>query len=101
MIATKTEKITYIGALLDRELMRRGRIVGPVGGAGFCLRPGADDVEVCRRSGSGGDVFILINYGRQPRTVALPRAMRDVISAGTAVSTVTLPRYGVAVRRPR
>ena len=46
---------------------------------------------------ANGDVFILLNHGKQERTVTLPRPMRDVLAAGQTRSSVTLPRYGVAV----
>jgi len=94
-------RVTYVGALLDRALMRSA-MEALAKSAG--LRPALDgvpeDVEVCRRSGPGGEVFVLINHGKQARTVVLPRPMRDVISAGQASPSVTLPRNGVAVLRP-
>jgi beta-galactosidase GanA len=58
-------------------------------------------VEVCRRTGAGGDVFILINHARQPATVTLPRPMRNVLADSPAGAVVTLPRYGVAILRPQ
>jgi beta-galactosidase len=91
-------RITYIGALLDRPLMRRA-LEWIAGTAGLRAAFGAvpDDVEVCRRSGPRGDVFVVLNFGRQARTVNLPHPMRDVLTGGPAVSSVQLDRYGVAV----
>jgi beta-galactosidase len=61
-------RMTYIGALPDRALIRAAvEAWARSAGLSLAFGPVPDDVEVCRRSGSGGDVFILINYGKQPR----------------------------------
>ena len=64
-------RITYIGAWLD-------------------------NVDVYPRSGNGKNVYILINFAEDAKTIPLPAAMHNVLS-GQAVSTVTLDRYGVAI----
>ena len=91
-------RITYVGALLDEKLMTaiarwmvRDARVSPF----FGELP--SDVEVCRRVGSGNEVFILINYARAPRSVALPYAMRDVLAGGSKEGELQLEPYGVAV----
>jgi hypothetical protein len=53
-------------------------------------------IEVCPRYGSGGAVYILINFSAQSQTVRLPRVMTDVLQGGKKES-VSLERYGVAV----
>jgi beta-galactosidase len=95
-------RITYIGALLDRTVMRTA-IEKMTEAAGLHPALGAvpETVEVCRRTGAGGDVFILINHARQPATVTLPRPMRNVLADSPAGAVVTLPRYGVAILRPQ
>lgn len=91
-------QITYIGALLDRNLMRAA-IDAMAKEAGVHAVFGAvpEDVEVCRRAGPGGDVFVLINFGKQARTVTLPRTMRDVLTGGPPRTSVELARFGVAL----
>jgi beta-galactosidase len=57
-----------------------------------------DGVEVCRRSGSGRSVVILINHTTSSQTIALPSAMKDRLSNDAApASQLTLPAHGVAV----
>jgi len=91
-------RITYIGALLDRSLMRTviERFTEQAG-LHAAFGPVPESVEVCRRTGPHGDVFILINYGKQPAAVTLPGPMRDVLAGISVHGSVTLPRYGVAV----
>jgi beta-galactosidase len=43
------------------------------------------------------DVFILINHGKQTRSVALPATMHDVLAGNRAIQSVTLASQGVAV----
>jgi beta-galactosidase len=88
-------RLTYIGAVLDDTLLARtvrwmARGIAPVFG------PVPDGVEVSRRVGPGGRVYVLINFASRPRTVALPRVMRSVLDGATTRS-VRLATYGVAV----
>jgi beta-galactosidase len=90
-------RITYIGAVLDDKLMAAAAEwmvqqsgVTPVFGAV------PDGVEVSRRAGDGHEVFILINFAKDDRTVSLPRPMK-LLLAGTEGGTVDLPPYGVEV----
>ena len=82
--------------------MMRAAVESMIKAAGVRAAFGAlpEDVEACRRAGPRGDVFVLINYGRQTRTVALPRPMRDVLAAGPPRTSVELARYGVALLQP-
>jgi beta-galactosidase len=91
-------RITYIGALLDRALMQRAiDTMAPNSGLHPPFGSVPEDVEVCRRTGPAGDVFVLINYGKQSRNIKLPAPMRDLLTGGPAVTSVDLPQYGVAV----
>jgi len=91
-------RITYLGALLDRALMRSAmESMTKSAGVRPAFGPVPEDVEVCRRTGPNGEVFVLINHGARTATVPLPRPMRDLLSAGQIGSSVTLSRYAVAV----
>ncbi|MDE2450060.1 MAG: beta-galactosidase [Gammaproteobacteria bacterium] len=91
-------EITYLGALLDpdlmRNLLRRALVTAGVASFMSTLPP---DVELMRRYGGGREVVILINHGDSSRTVPLPDAMRDVLHPGPNVRQVTLGAQGVAV----
>jgi len=94
-------RITYLGALLDGALMRSAmESMTKSAGLRPAFGPAPEDVEVCRRAGASGEVFVLINHGDQTRTVALPRPMRDLLSSGQVRSSATLPRQAVAVLQP-
>lgn len=92
--------ISYIGAVLDEKLMaaaaewmvQKSHVV-PVFG------PVPDGIEVCRREGANGTIFVLINFGPTPQHVTLPHAMKALLggSADGGVTAVDLPEYGVAV----
>ena len=88
-------RITYIGAVLDDKLMDAAAAwmvktssVMPVFG------PVPDGVEVSRRAGSGKQVYVLINFAPEARTVQLPRAMKRLLGQG---DDIVLPTYGVEV----
>jgi hypothetical protein len=55
-----------------------------------------DGIEVCRREGARGNVFIMINFLPTPQPVALPGAMKALLGDGN-VSFVDLPAYAVEV----
>ena len=90
-------RITYLGAILDPDLMRR---IVSWATAGAQIQPefGAvpPNVEVCRRVGDSHNVFILINHGSAPAQILLPTGMRDVLSGGSATN-IELDPQGVAV----
>lgn len=90
-------RITYIGAVLDDKLtaaaaewMVQKSGVKPVFG------PVPDGVEVSRRMGGGKQVFILVNYAGESRTVTLPRSMK-LLLANKKSDKAELPQYGVEV----
>jgi len=97
-------RITYVGAWLDDALLDN-ITAGLLEEAGVQpILPGVPKgVEVCRRTGDGKtgqgkSVLILINHNTDSAHVSLPAPMRNLIgSQSTAVSTVDLPAYGVAV----
>ena len=94
--------ITYIGAWLDQPLLDSitAHFVHEAGVQP--ILPGVPDgVEVCQRTseqnaGSGKYVLILINHTTTNQHIALPSAMTDLLNSGS-VSSVDLPKYGVAV----
>lgn len=91
-------RMTYIGAVLDGNLMRaaaRWMLEGT--GVRAAFGPAPDGVEVCRRAGEGREVFILVNHGPKSVDVPLPRTMRDVLGTSGPATTVRLPAQGVAV----
>lgn len=88
--------ITYVGALVDDAVMK-GLIDTALADAkvsrDFAV---PEDVELMTREGQGRRIVILVNHSREPREVALPAAMTDLL-AGGKVSKVTLGSEGVAV----
>jgi beta-galactosidase len=90
-------RITYIGALLDDRIMdAAAKWMAQDAGVTAALGPVPDGVEVCRRVGPRGNVYVLINAGREPRRVTLSRPMKDVLAGGSA-KEVSLGAYGVSV----
>ena len=91
--------ITYIGAWLDPQLMSsltaawlQRADVQPI------VPNTPDSVEVCERSGDGKTVLILINHSTETQHVTLPSEMTDLLATDRGrISTVDLPKYGVAV----
>jgi beta-galactosidase len=91
--------ITYVGAWLDPSLLNT-LTTGLLEEAGVKpILPGVPaGVEVCRRSGEGKSILILINHNTSEAHISLPAPMRDLIgNQGSAVSAIDLPAYGVAV----
>jgi len=90
-------RITYIGAILDEKLMtaaaewmtKQSKITAAFG-------PVPEGIEVNRRTGDGKQVFVLLNFASEARTIALPRPMKSVLD-GTQMQEIKLGRYGVAV----
>jgi beta-galactosidase len=89
-------RITYIGALVDEATMSAflDREIAKAGLKREFTPPA--DVEILRRSGLGREVLIVINHGRESRSVALPGSMEDVLAGGFKTN-LTLPPEGVAV----
>ena len=91
-------RITYLGAVLDPDLMRKVVAWATDDAqlkAEFPAVPAG--VEVCRRVAANHTVFVLINHGSAEAHVALPSAMSDVLHDGRRVTSVDLEPQGVAV----
>jgi beta-galactosidase len=90
-------RITYIGAILDDQLMAAAAewMVQKSGvPPGFGSLP--EGVEVSRRMGGGKQLYILINYAQDSRRVALPHPMK-VLLENRQAETLELAPYGVSV----
>ena len=89
--------ITYIGAWLDPKTMASAA-KWMVDASGikpeWSVMP--EGVDLYLRSDGAKHVAILVNLGKESRTVPLPHAMDDVLAGGSK-SSVTLEPYGVAV----
>jgi len=93
--------ITYVGAWLDpATLSKLTAHLLDEAGVQPILSGVPEGVEVCRRSGDGKSVLILINHNSDPAQVALPKPMRDLIGSQASVNSVDLPGFGVAVLAP-
>jgi beta-galactosidase len=90
-------RITYIGAILDPNLMAAAaQWMTKTSEVAPAFGPVPDGVEVSRRVGLGGNVFVLINFTLEKQTVPLPHAMKSLLDQ-QQVTQVELDRYGVAV----
>src|SRR5208283_4790822 len=70
-------RITYVGAWLDDKTMNS--LAAWMVQVSPALSAVPQGVEVCRRSGQGKDIFIVINHTTEAQTITLPRPMRDVL----------------------
>jgi beta-galactosidase len=90
-------RITYVGAVLDDKLMAAAaEWMTQKSGVTPVFGPVPDGVEVNRRVGPNKQVFVIINYSKESRHVALPHVMNLVLE-GKQRDAVDLPSYGVAV----
>ncbi len=90
-------RITYIGALFDAALMRAtAKALMEDAAVNSPTLPVPTGVEVCRRVGKGGEVFVVLNHGGATAEFALPGKMANVLEGGE-VSGLKLPPHGVAV----
>jgi beta-galactosidase len=89
-------RITYVGAWLDDATMTRlaKEWVAKSGTPSVAVPEG---VELCRRVGARGDVFICINHTPGAKTVDLALPLRDLIGGQICDGQVSLTGYGVAV----
>jgi beta-galactosidase len=90
--------ITYLGAVLDPDLMRNVIAWATDNAqlkAEFPAVP--TGVEVCRRVEAGRSVFVLINHGSAEVHLVLPSAMSDVLHEGRRLTSADLEPQGVAV----
>jgi len=94
-----TGSITYVGAWLNPPLMER-LAAWALHSAGVSpILPNVPmGVEVCQRSNAAKDIIILINHDTTPHTIQLRRPMFNLLkNQSVRVTSVTLPKYGVAV----
>jgi len=90
-------RITYIGAWPDDAiLVAAAKWMTEVSGVKSAMESVPDGVDVYPRYGKGKTVYILVNFAKEQRTVALSSSMQDVLEGG-AKQSITLPRFGVAV----
>jgi beta-galactosidase len=91
--------ITYVGAWLDQPLLDKLTASWLEQAGVKPIVPNTPEgVEVCERSGKGKTVLILINHNTTPQQVTLPAAMTNLLASDHGrVSSVDLPKYGVAV----
>ena len=91
--------ITYVGAWLDDALLANltNQLISQSGVTPKIANVPAG-VEVCVRSRGEHSVAILINHTTSEQRVSLPKTATDLLASGTpSVSSVSLPKYGVAV----
>ncbi|WP_420145483.1 beta-galactosidase [Sphingobium sp.] len=89
-------RITYVGALLDKGLMKT--LIDDALKDANVARDFAvpADVELMTRQGDGRSIVILINHGKEARSVTLPETMTDILEGGRK-QALTLAAQGVAV----
>ena len=97
--------ITYVGAWLDDAALKTltGMLLEQSGVKPMIANV-PESVEVCVRGGKEHAVVVLINHGTEPATVALPASLgaKSLLGEdGASRSSVTLPKYGVAVFETR
>jgi beta-galactosidase len=90
-------RITYIGGVLGDGLVgAASEWMAKTSGIRTAFGAVPDGIEVNRRVGPSGSVFVLINFGSESKTVELPREMQSLLDRH-ALKQVELPQYGVAV----
>jgi beta-galactosidase len=89
--------ITYIGAdLTPVQLASAARWMMAMSGVRTEIGELPAGVDLYERQGGGKDIWILINFGDQAKTVALPAEFEDVLEGGEKKS-VALKKYEVVV----
>ena len=90
-------RITYIGGLLSEGLMKAAaEWMAKTSRITVALGPVPDGIEVSRRVGPNGSVFVLVNFSADTKTVPFPREMQSLLDR-QKTRQVALPQYGVAV----
>ena len=90
-------RITYIGGVLNDGLVSdAAQWMAKSSGVSAAFGPVPDGIEASRRVGPHGAVYVLINFGSEKKSVALPRNMQSLLDHHET-KQVELPQYGVAV----
>jgi beta-galactosidase len=90
-------QITYVGAELSESVMTPfAEWLIKSSGVQPAFGPVPDGIEVNRRVGGNGNVFVLINFKRDRQNILLSRAMKSLLDQKD-VTNLELPQYGVAV----
>jgi beta-galactosidase len=90
-------RITYIGAVLsDTLLASAAEWMAKTSGISSAFGSVPDGIEVSRRVGPEGSVFVIINFKALKQTLSLPRAMESLLQ-GRELTEVQLPQYGVVI----
>jgi beta-galactosidase len=90
-------RITYIGAVLsDAVVASAAEWMAKTSGISPAFGSVPDGIEVTRRVGPKGSVFVMINFKNEKQTVTLPHAMESLLDR-RELSQVELPQYGVAI----
>ena len=90
--------ISYVGAWLPDDAMTAlAKWMVETSGVKSAFTNVPMGVEVSRRVGKGGDVFIVINHTKEPQKIALPYAMRDQLHGTAAANEIELSGRDVAV----
>jgi beta-galactosidase len=90
-------RITYIGAILDDKLMGAAAewmIKQSAVTSAFARAP--DGVDVSRRTGPSGSVFVIVNFNPTTQHISLPHPMTSLLERKPQ-AVIDLPAYGVAV----
>jgi len=94
--------IAYLGTLPDDALMTN-ILTSAAQSAGIqpIWEAIPDSMELSRRTGPSGPVYILINHGPKPSQLMLPQPMRNLLDdSASTVTRIDLPTQGVAVLIP-
>lgn len=90
-------RITYIGGVLSDSLAASAaQWMAESSGVVPAFGPVPDGIEVSRRIGSHGLVFVLINFSSAKQNVRLPRPMHSLLQKRDLTS-VELPQFAVAI----
>lgn len=93
-------RIAYLGAWLDNAAMTRV-IDWALQAADLPQVALPEGMELCRRTGDGRDVVILINHTRDARTCRLDRTYADILRGGSCGPEVAVAALGVVVLEER
>jgi beta-galactosidase len=94
-------RITYVGAWLDaktmssavRWMMRTSNVIPQ-------FPPVPDGIDVSVRAGKHKEIYILVNFADDPKTVKLPTGMYNILEKAS-VKSVILKQYDVCVLESR